>query len=344
MKTHCLHGHLRTPENLDTNGSCKTCKVLQGKAKRAANRFLNPKVPKTHCPKGHPRTPENLGERGQCKVCRLAYSRAYASTYREAHHEESLAHSRKYYAEHKEECAKKQLERLRRNGVLPMEEFKALRRANRKTHCDAGHPLDPAKHGCKVCEKEARARARELCPPKPPKTQCRNGHPENRNKRGQCKACRAATAKRKNTQKKARLALLPKYCKRGHLVENRTEGGKRRGRCRLCTRINENAKHACRRARKTGAGGSYTLQEERTLRDFYGNRCICCGRTQEELSAAGLRIVLDHVVPVSKGGTSFISNLQPLCHTNQKGASGCNEAKCNFHDTDYRVENMVGLA
>ena len=86
------------------------------------------------------------------------------------------------------------------------------------------------------------------------------------------------------------------------------------------------------------------MQKEQTLRDFYGHRCVCCGRTEEELSLLGLRIVLDHVVPVSKGGTSFIGNLQPLCHTAKKGVGGCNEHKCDFHDTDYRIEGLVGLS
>jgi hypothetical protein len=43
-----------------------------------------------------------------------------------------------------------------------------------------------------------------------------------------------------------------------------------------------------------------------------GNRCLCCG-TDEQLS-------LDHIVPLSKGGTNDESNLQTLCRR-------CNSAK-----------------
>ena len=32
MKTHCKHGHLRTPENLDKRGACKTCKGIWQRA------------------------------------------------------------------------------------------------------------------------------------------------------------------------------------------------------------------------------------------------------------------------------------------------------------------------
>jgi len=40
----------------------------------------------------------------------------------------------------------------------------------------------------------------------------------------------------------------------------------------------------------------------------------------------------DHVLPVSKGGTSYISNIQPLCQP-------CNSGKKDKH-IDYRPENF----
>src|ERR1700674_3352118 len=94
---------------------------------------------KTHCKRGHPRTPENLWG-GGCKICITELDTA----------------------------------RRRQAGELPREERTALRRANRKTHCAAGHALDPNKHGCKVCEKISRDNARSL---RPMKTHCKNGHP-----------------------------------------------------------------------------------------------------------------------------------------------------------------------
>jgi hypothetical protein len=51
-----------------------------------------------------------------------------------------------------------------------------------------------------------------------------------------------------------------------------------------------------------------------------GMRCACCGSTD--------RLEVDHVVPVSKGGTSDSRNLQLLCHD-------CNQAK-GTQSTDYR--------
>jgi 5-methylcytosine-specific restriction endonuclease McrA len=39
-----------------------------------------------------------------------------------------------------------------------------------------------------------------------------------------------------------------------------------------------------------------------------GNRCQCCNRTEPDV-----KITIDHIVPVSKGGTNHIDNIQPLC-------------------------------
>jgi hypothetical protein len=68
-----------------------------------------------------------------------------------------------------------------------------------------------------------------------------------------------------------------------------------------------------RRAAKTQAGGSYTPAEWRDLCQQYGNKCLYPGCERTDLTA-------DHVIPVSRGGSSDISNIQPLCshHNFQK--------------------------
>ena len=60
-----------------------------------------------------------------------------------------------------------------------------------------------------------------------------------------------------------------------------------------------------RRAAKTLAGGSYTVAEWTALCKQGHNRCLCCGKRR--------KLTADHVVPLSKGGTSNIENIQPLC-------------------------------
>lgn len=76
----------------------------------------------------------------------------------------------------------------------------------------------------------------------------------------------------------------------------------------------------CRRTRLSGAGGSYTSSEWKQLCGKFKHRCLCCGRKRP--------LTADHVIPVSKGGHSNISNIQPLCQP-------CNSSKNNGH-TDYR--------
>jgi hypothetical protein len=75
------------------------------------------------------------------------------------------------------------------------------------------------------------------------------------------------------------------------------------------------------------AGGRFTVKQFKAL----GNVCLCCGRHETELAMLGLKLVPDHVIPVSKGGTNDISNIQPLCH----GKDGCNNHK-GAKFIDYR--------
>jgi len=77
-----------------------------------------------------------------------------------------------------------------------------------------------------------------------------------------------------------------------------------------------------RRALVTGNGGSHTAEEFLALCAQYGNKCIGPGPHKGKLEA-------DHVIPVSKpGGTSNITNIQPLCGL-------CNRRK-GTKTTDYR--------
>ena len=75
-------------------------------------------------------------------------------------------------------------------------------------------------------------------------------------------------------------------------------------------------------AKKYKNGGSFTAKEWKSLCEKYDNRCLCCGEKE--------RLTVDHVVPISKGGTSNIENIQPLCMY-------CNSSKGNYHPTDYRA-------
>lgn len=61
-----------------------------------------------------------------------------------------------------------------------------------------------------------------------------------------------------------------------------------------------------RRAAKRNSGGAYTSEEWFALVEREGNCCSCCRRTDVKLQA-------DHVIPLSRGGSNLIENIQPLC-------------------------------
>ena len=84
------------------------------------------------------------------------------------------------------------------------------------------------------------------------------------------------------------------------------------------------AKRARRSTHKTQAGGAFTIREWKALKAHYSYACLCCGRKEPEI-----KLTADHVIPVSKGGTSNIDNIQPLCLS-------CNDSK-GAKTLDYRT-------
>lgn len=80
-----------------------------------------------------------------------------------------------------------------------------------------------------------------------------------------------------------------------------------------------------RKARIKGNGGVITAKEWKELRDRYG-KCLCCGRSD-------IKLTLDHVTPLAKGGTNTIDNAQPLCQP-------CNSSK-GAKIIDYRVGHVT---
>lgn len=90
--------------------------------------------------------------------------------------------------------------------------------------------------------------------------------------------------------------------RRAHKDRRRSEFARRR------TRINE-------------GGGEFSPQEFIDLCYLHDNKCLACKRDNIKLTA-------DHIIPVSLGGSSWITNIQPLCQS-------CNSSK-GAKIIDYR--------
>ena len=71
------------------------------------------------------------------------------------------------------------------------------------------------------------------------------------------------------------------------------------------------------RAALRDAPGSFTDSEWRNLLERFDYKCAECGRKEPEI-----KLTVDHFLPLSKGGSNYISNIQPLCKS-------CNSRKGN---------------
>ena len=80
-----------------------------------------------------------------------------------------------------------------------------------------------------------------------------------------------------------------------------------------------------RKARVRGGGGGFTIEQWLELCELCGYVCLSC--------SLNLPLTVDHIKPVSKGGSSFIQNIQPLCQS-------CNARKKDS-EVDYRPSEII---
>jgi len=66
--------------------------------------------------------------------------------------------------------------------------------------------------------------------------------------------------------------------------------------------------NAVRTARKRCVGGDLTPSQWMEVKSLYDHSCLCCGRKEPDV-----KLSVDHVIPVCKGGKGDASNIQPLC-------------------------------
>jgi len=63
-----------------------------------------------------------------------------------------------------------------------------------------------------------------------------------------------------------------------------------------------------RRAQIAGGEGSYTAADWEAIKQRQDYRCLFCGKREPDIT-----LTVDHIVPVSQGGSSYPDNLQGLC-------------------------------
>ena len=104
-----------------------------------------------------------------------------------------------------------------------------------------------------------------------------------------------------------------KACKRGHVAERRVSSWD----CVVCKQVSNTVWEAANpdkiavyahneRARKNGNGGSHTATDLRALWEKQHQRCAYC---KIKLTPR----TLDHIIPLSKGGTNNPDNLAWVC-------------------------------
>lgn len=78
--------------------------------------------------------------------------------------------------------------------------------------------------------------------------------------------------------------------------------------------------------RRKASVGYFTPEQWQQLCEFADYKCMRCGKGNCHLSP-------DHIQPASRGGSSYIGNIQILC-------IGCNVRKSNIYTTDYRPKHV----
>lgn len=88
-----------------------------------------------------------------------------------------------------------------------------------------------------------------------------------------------------------------------------------------------------RRARMRGAPGIHTEAQWEVLKKQYNYMCLCC-KQQEPF----IKLTEDHIIPISRGGSHDISNIQPLC----KQCNGRKFTKAYAIIGDFTPYELIG--
>ncbi len=141
--------------------------------------------------------------------------------------------------------------------------------------------------------------------------------------RSHCQSCRAVQCKtwRKSNSEKIQKYYVevdkPKCTRRARTYRERHPGRQ----CEITKRYRQTPRgtlqhrqaNKLRFHRQRSMLGKFTSEQLMARFAFYGGRCWICGKPAT---------TIDHVIPISKGGTNWPANLRPACRT-------CNARKGN---------------
>jgi hypothetical protein len=178
--------------------------------------------------------------------------------------------------------------------------------------CGCGEPAPIAKRTSRRAGWIKGQPTRFICNHDKRKPVCTHGHPktpENTFKSGGCKLCKQAAE-----VKQRRSAYNRSEAGKQALIRYRqTELGK-------ITTVNVNA-------RRRGAVGEVSVEDWRTLCEITNGCCACCGLDRQTLFTMKRVLAVDHIVPISAGGTNTADNVQPLCDGRRGSVGACNQVK-----------------
>ena len=116
----------------------------------------------------------------------------------------------------------------------------------------------------------------------------------------------------KNKTKKGGLSNQCRACRKQYRKANREKIAEQKKQYYQNNREVFRLQDQRRRARKANAAGHCTREQLRARFEYYGNRCVYCG-SEENLQ-------VEHLIPISKGGSNWPANLAPACES-------CNKSK-----------------